>query len=75
LGNTGLEYRYAGYRSISNFIQSIDLNFNITKELTALSPIKCTTKSCNNFNALKSTLSRLDIKLNYIFGIITDGDL
>ncbi|XP_008182941.1 general transcription factor II-I repeat domain-containing protein 2-like [Acyrthosiphon pisum] len=55
------------------FILGIDSNFNITEELAALFPIKDTTKSCDIFNALNSTLNRFDIKLNNFSGVITDG--
>jgi len=34
--------------------------------------MKCTTKSCDIFNALKSTLSRFDIKFNHLSRVIRD---
>ncbi|XP_050528216.1 general transcription factor II-I repeat domain-containing protein 2B-like [Daktulosphaira vitifoliae] len=54
------------------FVRGVDSNFNITEELAALFPMKGTTKSCNIFNALKSTFNRFDIKLNNLSGVITD---
>jgi len=50
----------------------MDLNFNITKELVALFSMKNTTKSCNIFNVLKSKYSYYEIKLNNLFGVITN---
>ena len=44
-----------------------------TQELAALFSMKGTTKSCDIFNALNSTLNRFDIKLNNLSGVITDG--
>jgi len=35
--------------------------------------MKGTTKSCDIFNALNSTLNRFDIKLNNLSGVITNG--
>jgi len=55
------------------FVRGIDSNFNITEELAAFFSMKGSTKSCDSFNALKSTLSRFDIKLNNLSGLITDG--
>jgi hypothetical protein len=55
------------------FIRGIDSNFNNTEELAAFFPMKGTTKSCDNFIALNSTLNRFDIKLNNLSGVITDG--
>ncbi|XP_060881678.1 general transcription factor II-I repeat domain-containing protein 2B-like [Metopolophium dirhodum] len=55
------------------FVRGIDSNFNITEELAALFPMKGTTKSCDIFNALISTLNRFGIKLNNLSGVITDG--
>jgi hypothetical protein len=54
------------------FIRGIDSNFNITEELAALFLMKGTTKSCDIFNALNSTLNCFDIKLNNLSGVITD---
>ncbi|KAF0708047.1 general transcription factor II-I repeat domain-containing protein 2-like, partial [Aphis craccivora] len=55
------------------FVRGIDSNFNITEELAALFPMKGTTKSCNIFNALISTLNLFDIKLNNLSGVLKDG--
>jgi len=58
---------------LATFIRGIDSNFNVTKKLVALFTMKSTTKICNIFDALKLTLSRFDIKLNSLSGVITNG--
>ncbi|XP_050500987.1 uncharacterized protein LOC126880951 [Diabrotica virgifera virgifera] len=55
------------------FIRGVDTNFDKTKELAALFPLKDTTKSRDLLEAGQSTLNRFSLQLNNLSGLATDG--
>ena len=55
------------------FVRGIDNEYNITREMASLVPLKDTTKSIDLYNAVKMTLKRFSLTLDNISGITTDG--
>lgn len=55
------------------FISSIDNEYNVTKEMDSLVPLKYTTKSLDLYEAVKITLKWFSSTLVNISGIAADG--
>lgn len=58
---------------VALFVRGVDMKMNITEELVALYPLKCTTKAHDLLMAVTESLNRFSLSLKNLSGITTDG--
>lgn len=68
-GDTGA----TGMAQLAIFIRGTDDEYNVTDEMTALVPLKDTSKSLDIHEAVKITLKWFSLTFVKISGIVTDG--